>query len=205
MTANASLLPGLSKEIRALLPVWIACTSAVGADVLLGDTTLRGIGVLAYGLGSVALGAQSIGHEYAYRTLGVLLSQPSERRRILLTKLMVLTSMILVLSAFAWGLLPADGERSRASLWHPAALYLAAACGLFVAPWLTMVTRNALAGVVFTVAAAGVLMVAGDLIGVARYGFSGSAAAIDAFKMTFFSGGMAALCAVGAASGWRMS
>ena len=57
------------------------------------------IGLLAFAFGSVALGAQSFGHEYSHRTLGLLLSQPIDRRRLFLYKLAVLFVMLLTLTA----------------------------------------------------------------------------------------------------------
>ncbi len=56
-------------------------------------------------LGSVALGALSIGHEYTNRTLTLLLSLPAARRRLYLVKLGVLGPMVLTLGALAFGLL----------------------------------------------------------------------------------------------------
>ena len=61
--------------------------------------------MLAYVLGSVALGALSIGHEYTNRTLTLLLSLPADRRRLYLVKLGVLIPMLLTLGALAFGLL----------------------------------------------------------------------------------------------------
>ena len=43
---------------------------------------LMDLGLFAYVVGSLAIGAQSIGQEYTYRTLPILLSQPADRRRL---------------------------------------------------------------------------------------------------------------------------
>ncbi len=141
---RAHMRPLVTKEIRALLPAWFASMCAIGAAVLVGP---RGhvLGVLAYGFGSVTLGAQSIGHEYTHRTLTLLLSQPSSRRRLLLMKLCVLTAMLLTLAAVAWLTLLRPTELQ----W----VFAGVLCGLFLAPLLTMLCRNPLAGVVFTGAA----------------------------------------------------
>ncbi len=64
----------VTKEIRALLPTWLVCIVAVVAVGALGDPRLYALGLLVYGLGSVALGALLIGHEYTHRTLALLLS-----------------------------------------------------------------------------------------------------------------------------------
>ena len=141
---RARMEPFVIKEIRALLPAWFASMCAIGAAVLSGP---RGhtAGVLAYSFGSVTLGALSLGHEYSHRTLTLLLSQPSSRRRLLLMKLGVLTAMLLTLAAVAWIILwsPSDLPWSVATL----------LCALFLAPLLTMLCRNPLAGVVFAGAA----------------------------------------------------
>lgn len=141
---SGRMRPLVTKEIRALLPAWFATMCAIGAAVLSGP---RGhfLGMLAYSFGSVTLGALSIGHEYTHRTLTLLLSQPSSRRRLLLTKLGVLTVMLLTLAAFAWITVLRPGELH----WVFASLL----CALFLAPLLTMLCRNPLAGPVFVGAA----------------------------------------------------
>ncbi len=82
-------------------------------------------------------------------------------------------------------------------------LMLAAACGLFVAPSLTLICRSTLAGIVFTVAIPGLLSVGADVVGGLRYGLE-NAAAIDRFKLLVFWRGMLVICALGAVAGWRM-
>lgn len=141
---RATRLAFVTKEIRALLPTCLASMFAIGAAVLIGP---RGhvLGLLAYGFGSVTLGAQSIGHEYTHRTLTLLLSQPSSRRRLLLIKLGVLTAVLLTLAAVAWLTLLRPGELH----W----VFASILCGLFLAPLLTMLCRNPLAGPVFIGAA----------------------------------------------------
>lgn len=203
---RARVLPvAVMKEIRALLPTWVACTVAISAGAMVADPKIIGAGILAYGLGSIALGAQSIGHEYSYRTLALLLSQPSDRRRLILLKFGVLISMLATLTVVAWSVLVNDnGEFIRGWTGHePALLVVAALCSLFVAPWLTMLCRSTLAGMVLSVAVPGSLLVMGDVIGVAKYGFGGGAL-IDRFKLAFLWWGMFVVCAVAAVSSWRM-
>ena len=72
-------------------------------------------------------------------------------------------------------------------------------CGLFLAPWLTMACRNPIAGTVFTVAIPGILLVAGELIGVAQYGYG---SVMEAFRRAFVWFGTLGLCAVGAAASY---
>ena len=136
----ARLPPLVAKELRALLPAWGATFCAVGVAALSGSRS-HGLGVIAYVLGSVTLGSQSVGHEYTNRTLTLLLSQPVERQRLLLTKLAVTTALLLTLAGFASLTVLAPDERQL--------ILGSILCGLFLAPLLTMVCRNALAGPVF--------------------------------------------------------
>ena len=216
--SGAVLLPIVRKEARALLPTFAATAIGVAICVWIGSSsfwigwsstfsiwspTFRRLGIFAYGLGALALGAQSVGHEYSCRTLALLLSQPVDRRRLLLIKLSVVASMVLVLGTIAWWLQPPPGSLPKGSeAWYPVIL-VAAACALLVAPWLTMLCRSEMAGVVFSMSLPPLLLVAGDLLGLAVYGF-GNAAAVDAFKLTFFSTAMVILWAIGGIGTWRV-
>lgn len=204
MIRLAMLPPGLTKEVRALLPVWLACMLAVGAGAFSADPRVFMLGLAAYGLGSIALGANSIGHEYTHRTLGLILSQPLDRRRLYLMKTGVLAAMLIALAAMAWAVLVGDSELVPRSIWRePGLLFLATLCGLFVAPWLTMICRSTLAGVVFTFVTPVSLLILGDLVGVAKYGVGGGAR-IDSFKLSVLWWGTFAICAIAAVWSWRM-
>lgn len=199
---RAVLLPlGVRKEIRALLPAWLACAGAIGAAAALDGSGARTAAVLAYALGSVALGALSIGHEYTSRTLTLLLSLPADRRRLYLVKLGVLIPMLLTLGALALGL----HFKSRAldpDLARTATIpLLSVMCGLFLAPWLTMICRSPLAGVIFAIAIPGLIHIAGDVAGFATYGFGPDAARL---RLSVLWWGLTGLCAVAAVSSWRM-
>ncbi len=61
-------------------------------------------------------------------------------------------------------------------------LVLAAACALFIAPFLTLVCRSTLAAAVFTIAIPGLLATGADIVGGLIYGLQ-NAAAIDHFKL----------------------
>ena len=152
MTHIAGLSLGTIKEVRAMMPTWLACMAALGIAGGLGDSTRYRFGLLAYVLGAVMLGAQSMGHEYTHRTLSLLLSQPIDRRRLFLIKHGVLASMLLALGAFAWSLLFNNAAFLPPSLGYaPPHLLLVALGSLCVAPYLTMWCRSPLAGVVFTI------------------------------------------------------
>jgi len=55
------------KEFRALMPSWTGCALVIWTVGITHDRGLLMPALLAYGLGAVALGALSIGHEYSHR------------------------------------------------------------------------------------------------------------------------------------------
>jgi hypothetical protein len=201
-----ALLPGvIRKEVRALLPVWLACAAAIVAALLWEYGGHRGrilapFPILAYILGSVALGALSMGHEYTGRTLALLLSQPIDRRRLYVLKLAVLISMLLTLAALAYGLVfPVSLERANSA---PRAIpLLSVLCALFLAPWLTMICRGPLPGVVFTLAVVGVIHIVADGAGASAHGFGPDA---ERLRLAVFWWGLSGVCVVAAISSWRM-
>jgi hypothetical protein len=187
------------KEFRALFPLWLACVVVVALYAQVSGYFLPMIATLAYGFGSIALGAQSIGHEYGYATLGVLLSQPADRRRLLAIKLLVLAACLSTLwFAASLSLLDSRAFRSAAPGTAPP---LIALCGLFLAPALTMATRSWIAGSVFTIGLPGMLWTGLMLAGVARSGVSPAAAQ---FAESVFWPAMYGVCAVAAVAGWWM-
>ena len=178
-------LPGalILKEARALAPIWLGAAAAIVAGT--GAGMLPGA-LLAFILGTAALGVCSIGHEYGNRTLTSLLAQPLDRSKLLLSKLIVLAPLLIMLSITAalvlfradgsermlggpthapsWGALaPQPADASLVSRWRLAILVLTPLLGLCVAPWLTMVFRNVTAGLVFTLAIPAALWIAGQI------------------------------------------
>ena len=140
------LWPSIAKEFRALLPLWAACMLAIGLYPLADSNIIESVAVLAYAFGSLALGAHVIGHEHAHHTLGILLAQPIDRRRLLLTKLAVLSPLLATMGLAAWLVLPAWSEpQTRLS---PA--FLPPLGALFAAPWFTMLFRNPHGGALVT-------------------------------------------------------
>jgi hypothetical protein len=138
---RAVLLPlDVRKEIRALLPVWLVCAGAIVAAAV-----LQGIGghrartfaawpIFAYVLGSIALGALSMGHEYTGRTLTLLLSLPADRRRLYLVKLGVLFPMLLTLAVLAYELVFTPLAFDRDFVNRMTVPFFSIMSGLFLAP-----------------------------------------------------------------------
>jgi hypothetical protein len=171
-------------------------------NALTGSWWLLEGGLGAYVLGSILIGAQSMGHEYSHQTLGLLLSHPADRRRMLWTKFAVLAVLLAALAGLAYGVLFADPQSRLAELLSdPALLPLPLALGLFVAPWMTMLGRSALAGGVFTIALPGAIVVVCEAIGAIAYGVASSE--VDAFRLAVWPKAVLALCASGAVLGWR--
>ena len=204
MSAAAGVLPpALAKEIRALLPTYAAALGSIAIGCVSSSYLLIALGLLGFAFGSVALGAQSFGLEYSHGTLGLLLSQPIDRRRVFCYKLAVLSVMLVTLTVAILVLYDDLLRRAASPHTDPSMLMLAAACALFVAPTLTMICRSTLAGIVFTVGIPGLLSVGADVVGALRYGLE-NAAAIDRFRLLVFWRGMLILCALGAVASWRM-
>ena len=186
----------INKEVRALLPAWAACALAIIASRWeVGP--LPYLGVPAYFIGTAGLGAWIMGHEYSHGTVASLLTLPVPRRRVWAVKLAVAAPMLAALAVLAHQFVRLDQGDLKLS----AALFvLPPLVELFVAPWLTIVTRSPLAGVVFTFAALGGSLAAGEWIGDWLYGFTN---AVDAFRIAFMWWALGGLSAVGAILGWR--
>ena len=168
-----------SKEFRALLPVWAAAAFTIGADPLLRGTGMHSLfplGTFAYIVGSLALGAHVIGHEFTNRTLSSLLVQPCRRSSILLTKASVLAVMLVALGFIAKVVVFQSLARAFGDLPRYPTLYLPLIGGFCVAPYMTMRLRSQVAGVVFTASLPGATYVLALLGGVIIYG-TGTAAA----------------------------
>ncbi len=207
---TARLGPSLSKETRALLPAFAASIVALAA---VSPTRSIGfdLGPGLYFLAAATLGALSIGHEYLRGTLPVLLSQPVPRRRIWLSKLAVLAVMLAALLAFAWwswGPLPRSTDVFNPQVFagRLTLLLFPVLCGLFVAPWLTLVFRSPLAGIVFTAALPIVIGIINTLV-VWSALRSGAVRSWPDFLHLLASVARwttVALCLVAAVAGWRL-
>jgi hypothetical protein len=196
MSRTAVLPFDIAKEIRPLAGVWLACLVAMVATAVFGVGVFRGLGTSAYFLGTAALGALSIGHEYSHRTLTMLLSQPARRERLFLVKMGVLAAMLLTISAVARFVVDfREPEPARLAL-----AVLPMLCALFIAPWLTMLCRNPIAGAVFAFVPLGWLWVVSERLYVAIHGREPS---IDVAMMFVWTEALG-LCAVGAVMSWRM-
>lgn len=188
-----------SKEFRALLPVWAAAAFTIGADPLFRGTGMHSLfplGMFAYIVGSLALGAHVIGHEFTNRTLASLLVQPCRRSSILLTKASVLAVMLVGLGFIARVVVFQSLARAFGNLPRYPTLYLPLIGGFCVAPYMTMRLRSQVAGVVFTACLPGTTYVLALLGGVIIYG-TGTAAA-EALALSVWTPAMGISAAGGA-------
>jgi hypothetical protein len=188
------------KEYRALAGLWLA----VAAGVLLGELPehdFRDFEVVLYVIGALGLGAACVGHEYRYGTLAQLLTQPVSRARLLAIKLSVLAAFLLALAALAGAVTFAQLDwNARNSEGLRALFVLPLLYGLLVAPWLTLKTRNILAGTLFSGSLASLLFIVGDRIAAARGLLLDD---VEAFRLNVVWTGSIVLCAWAAFSLWR--
>lgn len=191
MTTVPALAIQTRKEVRALLPVWAAAMLAMTVATRLDDSwrmfgapsVPHAVAISIYWIGLAGLGALSIGHEYANGTLPVLLSQPIRRVRHFLTKVITLSVFALSLAATAavivfdkgHVLFNFDPDSSR-SWFELSAFILPLLCAVCLAPWLTMLSRNALAAALLTLMMPMAFAVVGETIGLARFGLARSSA-----------------------------
>jgi hypothetical protein len=196
---NGPLTALAAKEFRALLPVWAAAALTIGADPLLRGTGMHSLfplGTFAYIVGSIALGAHLIGHEFTNRTLASLLVQPYRRSSILLIKASVLAVMLAALWVIARVVLFQSLARTFGNFPRYPTLYLPLIGGFCVAPYLTMRLRSQMAGVVFTASIPGMTYLLALLGGVIIYGTRTAAA--EALARTVWMAAMWIFAAVGA-------
>jgi ABC-2 family transporter protein len=195
--------PALEKEVRALLPTFVASAAAVILGALVTFSAARPFVVAAFCWGVLALGAHSIGHEYAHRTLPLLLAQPASRNRILARKALVLLPMVLGLTMIAGASLRAAGfERIWRADELETLLVFAPLSAISLAPWLSMLARGTLPGIVFTMGIMGALILAGEFAATLRYGYR-DRLVVELFKVSLLWSTIPPLCAAAAIAAWR--
>lgn len=141
------------KEMRALGLAWTGTAAACVLVAVADQPRLIFSGRLAYFLGSVALAAMSVGHEYTHGTLPVLLSLPVDRRRLIIAKLLAVLPMLGSLALLTLTIGPGGPSFERGNVVGGLSVLAAGA----LAPWLTMLCRNPLAGGVFALGLTGML------------------------------------------------
>ena len=229
MTGKSAFALSLRKDLRAMSPALLASVVVMAAATALREVAsssdpayfgFAAAAAAAYVLGSIALGALSVGHEFTHRTLAWLLVQPTSRASLLTGKLAALGILLAVTAGAGWLLLsgvngldlrlPSIAGRTTvvatgARIDTPwSFLLLPLACSVFVAPWLTIWSRSVLAGIVFTTALPALSWLGASAASAARYGigrpFPPEAQQIP---LQVLWGWCLVLCAAGAVAGWR--
>ena len=208
MIVTALLPVRLAKEVHGLLLAWLAAAVSMGTASALGGP-MRAVGLVAYFIGATALGALSVGQEYNHRTMTLLLAQPTRRARVWLDKFVVLTAMLLALAAIAgpW-LFDSDLRRELVSpeggFGWTVMFGLPIICGLFLAPWMTLVCRNTLAGIVFALAIPATLWGSSEWITSWIYVDLAHTTAARALVLDLFVRGVLIAAALGGVFSWRL-
>ena len=208
------------KEVRGLGSTWLTAAAllvAVGFVETGLDTVLdvqqpragRQLTVLFYVGACALLGALSIGQEFTDRTLAGLLAQPAARSSVLLHKLGVVAAMLLALGGLAWayGLTPLAVARAWPEI-SPTGRVLATVLpvlgGVLLTPCLTLLTRSALAGCVFTIALSSVMVIGSQAAVPWLYGDAATLAQANARFLDIFVHTMLAVVVLSALLMWRL-
>jgi hypothetical protein len=209
------------KEVRGLGSTWLTAAAlliAVGFVETGLDTVLdvqqpragaRQLTVLFYVGACALLGALSIGQEFTDRTLAGLLAQPAARASLLLHKLGVVAAMLLALGGLAWayGLTPLAVARAWPEM-SPTGRVLVTVLpvlgGVLLTPCLTLLTRSALAGSVFTIALSMLLMIGSQAAVPWLYGDAATLAQANARFLDIFAHTMLAVVVLSALLMWRL-
>jgi len=141
----------IRRELRALLPIWAACGTAFVLASRFEPRYMPNLAAILFVFGCLALGAQSMGHEYAHRTVDLLLTQPIGRRRAFLIKFGVLAGMLTTFGAAGVFTLVEDTSVIQERAITPIqALAITILASLFITPYLTLACRSGIAGFLFT-------------------------------------------------------
>ena len=170
MTRSQALSPLVAKEVRALLPIAGATLTALAAAFTWRHRALAEVGVLAYVIGVMTIGAHAIGHEYTYRTLPFSLGQPIARWRMFAIKFAVIIAMLSVLGAIAAAIMTSPDFREPRPL---AAALLPVLAGVCVTPLFAMLCRSTLAGAVLGASSPMVIWILSVMLAWAIFGVDG--------------------------------
>jgi hypothetical protein len=155
----------LLKEARALFWPWCAVMLVGVSGPLIAEHTFgtqtRYLAIFGFFLGVPLLAALSFGNEFQYRTVPVLLAQPSERLQIWREKLDVLLAAIVPVLLVYFAAWHALIERSL-SFWVFTAAFFIAAMGS--ATLWTLIARSTVGGVILNAAVQGGLVGIGMMI-----------------------------------------
>ncbi len=145
------MIARLWKETRALLPLFLGTLGVTSMPLLVGRYQLEPLVLVALAFGCAVMAASSFGSEFQQRTISLWLSQPLARRVLWREKMVVLGVAMLLSFVVAW-LSLWQWRNPWGVLSEPAVigvLALIPLCTFCGAPYLTLLTRSSIAGVVF--------------------------------------------------------
>ncbi|MBI4326912.1 MAG: hypothetical protein HY674_16860 [Chloroflexi bacterium] len=151
----------LAKEARSLFPVWALTLLLPAAPILMWGQDAISVAIGLFCLSSALLGATPFGTEFNHRTIDLLLPQPIPRRQIWYEKMLVLgVALFSAFALFRLGLRWYSPESSA----HPFGVLLPfiPLCALAATPCLTLVTRNFIGAVVFSLALPLTILLGGE-------------------------------------------
>jgi ABC-type transport system involved in multi-copper enzyme maturation permease subunit len=143
----------IRKEARTLLPAMVVTLLSVAVPLIISGHKAARFGCFPLVFGFVTIGAISFGNEFQHRTIQMLLTQPIARTTVWLEKLMVLgTGIGIGLLIYLIGLLIFDADILYEADAPAAAVFiiLSSLCAFCSTPYWTLIARNSLAGVVFS-------------------------------------------------------
>ncbi len=194
------------KEVRGLGWTWLTAAALL---VAVGFVE-TGLDTVPFYVGACALlGALSIGQEFTDRTLAGLLAQPAARSSVLLHKLGVVAAMLLALGGLEWvyGLTPLAVARAWPEI-SPTGRVLVTVLpvlgGVLLTPCLTLLTRSALAGCVFTIGLSLAMVIGSQAAVPWLYGDAATLAQANARILDIFVHTMLAVVVLSALLMWRL-
>ncbi|MDB6066871.1 MAG: hypothetical protein JWR26_3079 [Pedosphaera sp.] len=155
------------KEARTLMPAMVVTLLFSVAPLMIWGHQATRYGFFPLALGFFFMGAISFGNEFQHRTIHLLLTQPVARATVWREKMMVLgVGMGIGLLIYIFGLLIFDANILGEADAPIAALVvmLTTLCAFCTIPFWTLVSRNTLAGVVFSIAIPCAILLANFLL-----------------------------------------
>jgi len=147
-----------------LLPAWlIALFAAVTAVMTEGEG--NDIGMALFCVACALMGASVFGNEFNHRTLPLLLAQPVPRKNLWRIKMLALFAALLSAGIlFALPVIGRDVFGPQGDFKSVFLLLIAIGCAFCSGPWLTLVTRNVIGAVVFSLAIPIIIAMGGSIL-----------------------------------------
>jgi ABC-type transport system involved in multi-copper enzyme maturation permease subunit len=200
----------VGKEIRAIAwPAAGAIAVMAAARIVLGSRLLDAVAFVAYVAAPIAIGAIVVGHEFTHQTFASQLTQPIPRRHLLAAKVLVLAAALAALGLAAhWAAEVRAGHAGYGARVSAEAnglnlLLVPLACGFFLAPAFTLLSKSTLAGVVFSAAVPAGFWIVGQIAGISEFGnLQTSHPLMRAIQVDWLRWGLLAMCAASALGLW---